>query len=89
MSQCSRFLDGHCEWHARVPQPHSSQDARALPRKGDHAGYAQFYREYEGAVLAYMRQRVRSSDLAADLTMEVFAAALLAIHVRSSRPRTR
>lgn len=60
-------------------QSSSGAALRQLPKKGDHEGYAEFYRRYEGSVMAYMRRRVATSELAADLTMEVFAAGLLAI----------
>lgn len=40
------------------------------------ASYAEFYRRYEEPVLVYMLRRVRGADVAADLTAEVFAAAL-------------
>lgn len=63
------------------------RDVSALPRPGDHAGFAAFYRGYEGVVAAYIRRRVSDSELAADLTMEVFAAALLAINRETSAPR--
>jgi RNA polymerase sigma factor (sigma-70 family) len=59
---------------------------RALPRKGDHHAFGRFYRQYEGPVMAYLRRRVASPELAADLTMEVFAAALTAIHAERNPP---
>jgi RNA polymerase sigma-70 factor (ECF subfamily) len=40
------------------------------------ASYAEFYRRYEEPVLVFMLRRVRGADVAADLTAEVFAAAL-------------
>jgi RNA polymerase sigma-70 factor (ECF subfamily) len=45
-----------------------------------------FFRCYEPAVMAYMRRRVATPELAADLTMETFAAALLAINEERARP---
>ncbi|MBA2517551.1 MAG: RNA polymerase sigma factor [Solirubrobacterales bacterium] len=62
------------------------QDLGDLPLKGDHEAFAAFYRRYEGVVTAYMRRRVDDSEMAADLTMEVFAAVLLAIHNERARP---
>jgi RNA polymerase sigma-70 factor (ECF subfamily) len=59
---------------------------QALPAKGDHEAFGSFYRQYEGAVVAYMRRRVGSPELAADLAMEVFAAALSAIHSERHAP---
>jgi RNA polymerase sigma-70 factor (ECF subfamily) len=41
--------------------------------------FALFYRRQEDAVLRYMLRRVRDPELAADLTAETFAAALLAV----------
>jgi RNA polymerase sigma-70 factor (ECF subfamily) len=38
--------------------------------------FVAFYRRYESRVIGYMRVRVREPELAADLTAEVFAAAL-------------
>jgi RNA polymerase sigma-70 factor, ECF subfamily len=40
--------------------------------------FAEFYRRHEATVLAYFMRRTRRPDLAADLTAETFAAALLA-----------
>lgn len=57
-----------------------------LPKKGDHVAFARFYREYEGAVTAFMRRRVEDSELAADLTMEVFAAVLVSVHHERASP---
>ena len=38
-----------------------------------------FYRRHEDAILRYMLRRVRDPELAADLTAETFASALLAV----------
>ena len=38
-----------------------------------------FYRRHEDAILRYMLRRVRDPELAADLTAETFAAALLSV----------
>jgi RNA polymerase sigma-70 factor (ECF subfamily) len=58
-----------------------------LPAPGDHAGFGAFFRCYEPAVMAYLRRRVASPEAAADLTMETFAAALLAINEERARPQ--
>ena len=44
----------------------------------DPAAFAQFYDRYERAVVGYFMRRTRDPELAADLTAEVFAAALAA-----------
>jgi RNA polymerase sigma factor (sigma-70 family) len=43
----------------------------------DPEAFAAFYRRHVAAVLAYARRRTRSTELALDLTAEVFAAALV------------
>jgi RNA polymerase sigma factor (sigma-70 family) len=50
--------------------------------RADGAGFDEFYRRHRNAVLAYHAGRVRDPELAADLTAETFAAALLAVHDR-------
>jgi RNA polymerase sigma-70 factor (ECF subfamily) len=52
---------------------------------GDPDAFGAFYRRHEDAVLRYMVSRVREGELAADLTAETFAAAL--ISAPSFRPR--
>lgn len=47
--------------------------------------FGEFYRRYEEAILVFMLRRTRTSDTAADLTAEVFAAALQGAH--RYRPR--
>ena len=50
------------------------------------AAFAVFYRRHEGAVLGYFMRRSGDAELAADLTAETFAAALLgARRYRSDR----
>jgi RNA polymerase sigma factor (sigma-70 family) len=44
----------------------------------DAASFSAFYRRYEPAMLAYFVRRVGDPELAGDLTMEVFAAVLVA-----------
>lgn len=54
-------------------------DARLLAAAGrDPAAFGQFYDRYERAVVGYFMRRTRDPELAADLTAEVFAAALAA-----------
>jgi DNA-directed RNA polymerase specialized sigma24 family protein len=53
-------------------------DALLAATRRDPEAFGAFYRRHERAVFAYFRCRVRESDLAADLTAETFAAALLA-----------
>lgn len=50
----------------------------------DAAAFSAFYRRYEPALLAYFARRVRDPELAADLTVEVFAAVL--VSCRRYRP---
>jgi RNA polymerase sigma factor (sigma-70 family) len=49
-------------------------------RLGDADCFGEFYRRRRGAVLAFLRPRLASSELAADLMCETFAAALIAVH---------
>ena len=44
----------------------------------DPAGFASFYDRYESLIVGYFMRRTRDPELAADLTAEVFAAALAA-----------
>ena len=44
--------------------------------EGDARRFATFYRRHEDAVLGFFLKRVRSAELAADLTAETFARAL-------------
>lgn len=57
----------------------SQTDAELLKvaRTGPSA-FATFYDRYEAPVVAYFARRVGDPELAADLTAEVFAAALMA-----------
>ncbi len=53
-------------------------DDRLLVRASDDAAaFSAFYRRYERAVLAYFLRRTGDTELAADLTAEVFAAVLV------------
>lgn len=54
--------------------------------KNDPDAFAAFYRRWERPVLAWMQRSCRDPELAADLTAETFATAL--VHVRRGRPGT-
>lgn len=61
----------------RLRRSRQRTDEDLLRRSRIDAGaFAEFYDRHERAVFIYMARRARSSDLAADLTAEVFAAAL-------------
>ncbi len=64
-----------------APTNDSREDRELLlaSRDGD-GGFGLFYRRHRDAVLAFHTSRVRDGELAADLTAETFAAALLALH---------
>ena len=58
----------------------SQTDAELLgATRTDSEAFAAFYDRYEAAVIAYFARRVRDPELAADLTAEVFAAALVGV----------
>lgn len=59
----------------------------ALLRLAAHApeAFATFYRRHENAMLVFFMRRTRQAEIAADLTAEVFAAALGSAH--RFRPR--
>jgi RNA polymerase sigma-70 factor (ECF subfamily) len=57
----------------------------AATREGDGPAFAEFYRRHRGLVLRFVRPRVRSAEVAADLLAETFAAALAAL-LDSDRP---
>jgi RNA polymerase sigma factor (sigma-70 family) len=48
--------------------------------RGDPGAFAVFYERYEKAVVGYLARRTKDAELAADLTAEVFAAALRSAH---------
>jgi RNA polymerase sigma factor (sigma-70 family) len=63
--------------------PRSEIDDRELlarTRAGDAQSFGAFYRRRHGAVLAFLRPRVRHTELAADLMCETFASALMVVH---------
>jgi RNA polymerase sigma-70 factor (ECF subfamily) len=56
---------------------HATSDADLLARsRVDAEAFGVFYRRYERPILGYLLTRVRDAEVAADLTSEVFAAAL-------------
>ena len=60
-------------------RPDGRTDERLLAAAGDDPeAFGAFYRRHQDVVLAYMLRRTRDAELAADLTAEVFAAALVA-----------
>lgn len=56
----------------------SSDENLLLATRRDPEAFGAFYRRHEAAVLRFFMRRVRNAELAADLTAETFAAALLA-----------
>jgi RNA polymerase sigma factor (sigma-70 family) len=54
-----------------------SDDRLLAAAAEDAAAFSAFYRRYEPAMLAYFMRRVGDPELAADLTVEVFAAVLV------------
>ena len=55
----------------------STTDAQLLAATdSDPEAFARFYRRHEKVVIGYLMRRVRDPEVAADLTAEVFAAAL-------------
>jgi RNA polymerase sigma factor (sigma-70 family) len=60
----------------------SDRDLLRRTRDGDAEAFAAFYRARRGPVLAFLRVRVASAELAADLMCETFTQALVAVHDR-------
>ncbi len=58
----------------------SDRELLERARAGDAECFGEFYRRRRGAVLAFLRPRVASPELAADLMCETFAGALVAVH---------
>jgi RNA polymerase sigma-70 factor (ECF subfamily) len=58
----------------------SDQELLSRTRAGEAECFGELYRRRRGAVLAFLRPRVRLAELAADLMCETFAAALVATH---------
>lgn len=57
---------------------HDDDELLARFNQGDAAAFVAFYRRHLGAVIAYLLRRTHNREVTADLTAEVFAAALLA-----------
>ena len=64
----------------RLSSP-GDRDLLLASRQG-RGGFEEFFCRHRDAVLAFHARRVREPELAADLTAETFAAALLAVHDR-------
>lgn len=64
----------------------SDHDLVAASARGDAEAFAAFYRRYRDLVLAYGIRRLPTRELAADLMMEVFAAALVTLRRREAAP---
>lgn len=62
----------------------SDRDLVAAAARGDAEAFATFYRRYRDLVLAYALRRLPTRELAADLMMEVFAAALVTLRRRGA-----
>lgn len=56
------------------------RDLLRRTREGDAEAFGLFYRARRGDVLGFLRVRVPSAELAADLMCETFAKALVAVH---------
>jgi RNA polymerase sigma-70 factor (ECF subfamily) len=65
----------------RLPRKQTDRDLLNASRDGA-GGFDAFYLRHHHAVLAYLVGRVREPEIAADLTAETFAAALVAVHDR-------
>jgi RNA polymerase sigma factor (sigma-70 family) len=61
----------------------SDRELLQRARSGEAECFGEFYRRRRGAILAFLRPRVASPELAADLMCEAFAAALIAVHEHS------
>ncbi len=64
-----------------------SDDELLVAARSDAAAFGVFYRRHVPAVHAYFRRRVRSGEVAFDLTAETFAAALAAVPRYEPRPQ--
>lgn len=71
-------------------QASRSDEQLLLSARADADAFGGFYTRYEGPVLGFFLTRVRDPETAADLTAEVFAAALLGVErFRPSRGSAR
>ena len=62
-----------------------STEQRPAPPTRDPAGFALFYEQQFDAVLSFVTRRVDSAHLAADLTADIFVAALEGAHTYDAR----
>ena len=60
----------------------SDLDLLRRTRDGDAEAFGCFYRARRGDVLAFLRVRVASAEIAADLMCETFTQALVAVHAK-------
>ena len=67
------------EQHCATSEPSDGELLRRT-RAGEAECFGEFYRRRRAAILAFLRPRVASAELAADLMCETFAAALIAVH---------
>ena len=58
----------------------SDHELLALARAAEPAAFTEFYERHVDMVLAWLRRRTASPEVAADLMAETFAAALIAVH---------
>jgi RNA polymerase sigma factor (sigma-70 family) len=63
-----------------LPSEVTDRELLGRARAGDAQSFGAFYRRRHGAVLAFLRPRVRNAELAADLMCEAFASALMVVH---------
>lgn len=63
----------------------SDQRLLAATRAGDADAFGVFFTRHSVVVLKFVRRRVGNAELAADLTAETFAAALVAVHRGQAR----
>ncbi len=63
----------------------SDQGLLAATEAGDAEAFGVFFARHSRTLLRYVRRRVGSAELAADLAAETFAAALLAVHAGRAR----
>jgi RNA polymerase sigma-70 factor (ECF subfamily) len=63
-----------------APKTRSDRELLEAARGGEAAAYGDFFERYQAVVLAYLLRRTRQREAAADLSGEVFARALLAVH---------
>lgn len=61
-------------------QQETDRELLERARNGEAECFGEFYRRRRSVILAFLRPRVSSPELAADLMCETFAAALIAVH---------